>query len=244
MDVLAAVALAAAVVVQLVEAVPVAVVVVVAVVVAAVAVVVVVGVVPLLVVVEIPGYLDYSCWGHCLVPFCCLLVACDVVEVVADSFHVHLTVGAAVDDEPVVVHDGFDSAANGDAALLVAVDGMEVADGNRPVGSWRVAVQSSCRDCYAAVYPDDTDDDLVAGHGAAETSFLRQIGSVDAVDVVTVVAAAAAAAEEVDSELDQALANASSALQVVVPCSAVVDTVADDADGVFRCRPRGHLRPL
>lgn len=164
---------AVAVVVQLVPeaAVLVAVVVVVAAAVAVAA--VVVGVVPLMLVVEMSGYLDYNWRGRCLGLFCCLLVACDAVEVVvADSYHVRST--ADVDaDEPVVVHDDFDSVANGDAALLGADDGTEVADGSlgrRPVGSWMGAVRNSYRGCYAAVYLDDTGDDLVAGHGAAEAS--------------------------------------------------------------------------
>lgn len=172
LEIVAAMA-AVAVVVQLVPeaAVLVAVVVVVAAAVAVAA--VVVGMVPLMLVVEMSGYLDYNWWGRCLGLFCCLLVACDAVEVVvADSYHVHST--ADVDaDEPVVVHDDFDSVANGDAALLGADDGTEVADGSlgrRPVGSWMGAVRNSCRGCYAAVYLDDTGDDLVAGHGAAEAS--------------------------------------------------------------------------
>lgn len=168
---------------------------------------------------------------------------------VADSFRAHSNAVVAVDDGPVVVaHDDFDLVVSDDAALLVADDGMEVADGSldRPVGSSRAVDRRSFRGCYAAVYPDDTaGDDLVAGNGAVEASSLRlRIGSVDAG------VAAAAAVGEVDSELDQALASASSALPVVVPCSdvvaaaVVVDTVVDDADGVFRCRRRGHLRPL
>lgn len=163
-------------------------------------------------------------------------MACDAVEVVvADSFHDHSTADA--DDEPVMVHDDFGSVANGDAALLGADDGTEVADGSpvrRPVGSWMGADRNSCRGCYAAVYPDDTGDDLIAVHGAAaEASWHRWVGL-------------AAAAGEVDSELGRASANESSELLVVLPCSVVVavDTVAGDADGVFRCRRLGHLRPL
>lgn len=172
-------------------------------------------------------------------------MACDAVVAVVDSFHVRLTVGA-VGDEPVVVHGGFDSVANGDVALLVADDGMEVADGSldRPVGSLKAVAQSSYRDCCAAVYPDDTGDDRIAGNGAAvETSFHRRIGSVDAAGVVATVVVAAAGV--VDSELDQALASVSSALPVVVPCFvAAVDIAAGGADGVCRCRRRGHLRPF
>lgn len=173
LEIVAAMA-AVAVVVQLVPEAAVLVAVVVVVVAAAAAVAaVVVGVVPLMLVVEMSGYLDYNWWGRCLGLFCCLLVACDAVEVVvADSYHVRST--ADVDaDEPVVVHDDFDSVANGDAALLEADDGTEVADGSlgrRPVGSWMGAVRNSYRGCYAAVYLDDTGDDLVAGHGAAEAS--------------------------------------------------------------------------
>lgn len=183
-------------------------------------------------------------------PFCGHPVAYDVVgAVVADSLRAHSN-AVAVDDGPVVVaHDDFDLVVSDDAALLVADDGMEVVDGSldlRPVGSSRAVGRRSFRGCYAAVYPDDTaGDDLVAGSGAVEASSLRdRIGSVDAG------VAAAAAVGEVDSELDQALASASSALPVVVPCSdvvaaaVVVDTVAGDADDVFRCRRRGHLRPL
>lgn len=184
-------------------------------------------------------------------PFCGLPVAYGVVGAkVVDSFRAHSNAVAAADDGPVVVaHDDFDLVVSDDAALLVADDGMEVADDSldhHPVGSSRAVGRRSFRGCYAAVYPDDTaGDDLVAGSGAVEASSRRvRIGSVDAG------VAAAAAVGEVDSELDQALASASSALLVVVPCSdvvaaaAVVDTVAGDADGVFRCRRRGHLRPL
>lgn len=244
-DVLVVAALIVAAVVQLVVAVAqvavsvvvVAAVVVVAVVVAdavAVAVVVVVG--PLIVmVVEIPGYLDYSCLDHCLVPFCCRLVACDAGVVVADSFHVRLTVDVA-GDELVVVHDDFGSVEIDDAALLVVDDGMAVVDcsSDHHVGSSRAVVRNSCRDCYAAVYPDGTGADH-AGNGAVVLLFL--IGSVGAVVAVTV------GAGEVGFELDQALASESSALLVVVPCSVVVDTVADDEDDVFRCHHRDLLRP-
>lgn len=172
LEIVAAMA-AVAVVVQLVPEAAVLVAVVVVVAAAAAVAAVVVGVVPLMLVVEMSGYLDYNWRGRCLGLFCCLLVACDAVEVVvADSYHVRST--ADVDaDEPVVVHDDFDSVVNGDAALLGADDGTEVADGSlgrRPVGSWMGAVRNSYRGCYAAVYLDDTGDDLVAGHGAAEAS--------------------------------------------------------------------------
>lgn len=134
-----------------------------------------------------------------------------------------------------MLHDDFGFVANGDAALLEADDDTEVVDdslGRLPVESWRAEVQNSCHGYYAVVYLDGTGDDLIAG--AAEASFLHLLCS-------------GAAAGEPDSELGQVLANASSALLVVVPCSVVVavaDTVADCADDVFRCRRHGHPRPL
>lgn len=174
-----------------------------------------------------------------MVLFCCRLVACDAEVVAADSFHVHLTVAAA-GDELAVVHDDFGSAESGDAALLVADDGMAEVDGSsgHRVDSSLVAVLNSCRGCYAAVYPGGTGVDQFAEDDAVEPP--SQIGSVD---VGVAETAGAAVAGERGFELDQVLASESSALLVVVPCSVVADTAADDVDGVFRCHRRGRLRP-
>lgn len=175
-----------------------------------------------------------------MVLFCCRLAACDAEVVAADSFHVHLTVAAAAGDELAVVHDDFGSAESGDAALLVAADGMAEVDGSsgHRVGSSLVAVLNSYRGCYAAVYPGGTGVDQFAADGAVGPP--SPIGSVDVGVAVTV---GAAVAGEGDFELDQVLANESSALLVVVPCSVVADTAADDVDGVFRCHRRDRLRP-
>lgn len=170
------------------------------------------------------------------------------MEAVAGSFRVR-SAGVAADDEPVVVHDDFDSVADATdaaaaaAASLVADDGMEGADGSLdlPVGSSMEAVQSSYRGCSAAV-PAGTVGVRTVVNDAAEASYLLRIDSV-------VAAVAALAAGEVDSVPGQALASVNFALPVVVPCF-VADTAdavvvaADGEDGDFRCRrPRGHPRP-
>lgn len=158
------------------------------------------------------------------------------------SFHVH-SAGVAADDEPVVVHDDFDSVADETdaAASLVAADGMEGADGSLdlPVGSSMEAVQSNYRGCSAAAPVGTTDDRMIAANDAVEASYLLRIDSV-------VAAAAAFAAGEADSAPDLALASVNSALPVVVPCfvADTADAAADGEDGDFRrCRPRGHPRP-
>lgn len=169
------------------------------------------------------------------------------MEAVAGSFRVHST-DVAADDEPVVVHDGFDSVvvAIDAAASLVVDDDMEEADGSLdlPDDSSMEVAQSNYRGCSATAPAGTVDDRNVANDAVKASCLLR-------IDSVVAAAAALVVLVVVDSAPDLALASVNSALPVVVPCF-VVDTAdaaavaaADGEDGGFRCyRPRGHPRPL
>lgn len=176
------------------------------------------------------------------------------MEAVADSSRVH-SADVAADDEPVVVHGGFDSVVveTDAAASLVADDDMEEAGGSLDllVGSSMEVAQSNYHGCSVAA-PAGTVDDRTAVNDAVEASCRLRIDSV-------VAATAALAAGVVDSAPDLALASVNSALPVVVPCfvvdtaavvaavagAAAVAAAADGEDGDFRCYClHGHPRPL
>lgn len=204
------------------------------------------------VVVEMVGYRD-SYWDRCSLPSYLLEVAY-AVEAAVDKFHDHPAVGAAVvaaaaDDGPVVARDDsdFDEDAIGAASKAVD-DGTEEADCSlvhRLPGSSMVAVRRSYYDYSAAVQlPVGIGGDRTAVNAAADAEipfhyFLLPIDSVEAATV------AGAVAVEEDSEPDQELASANSALLEVVPCSAAdTATVGGAADGGFRCLPaREHPSP-